>query len=232
MGSRLRLIGLCTAATLLPFVSAAPVSGAAAPKGSVAAKVVKVVDGDTVDVTLGGKRVRVNLLGVDTPERGRCWFKAATARTAALLPVGRTAYLLADKAGKDRSGTRVFYVWNVQGVHVNRNLVRYGYGKAAPVKPDDRYLAVLRTEQTRAKADKLRIWSGHCDGTGSTPTPTKTPAPAPTPTRSDPPTSGNDPRFRTCAEANAAGYGPYRRGVDPEYGWYQDRDGDGLVCER
>ncbi|BCJ46293.1 hypothetical protein GCM10010168_52440 [Actinoplanes ianthinogenes] len=42
---------------------------------------------------------------------------------------------------------------------------------------------------------------------------------------------GTDPRFRTCAEANANGYGPYREGVDPEYDWYQDRDGDGEVCE-
>jgi hypothetical protein len=44
--------------------------------------------------------------------------------------------------------------------------------------------------------------------------------------------SGTDPQFGTCREANAAGYGPYRRGVDPEYDWYQDRDHDGLVCER
>lgn len=43
--------------------------------------------------------------------------------------------------------------------------------------------------------------------------------------------SGLDPRFRTCGSANAAGYGPYRRGADPEYAWYVDRDGDGLVCE-
>ena len=43
---------------------------------------------------------------------------------------------------------------------------------------------------------------------------------------------GTDPRFGTCREANAHGYGPYRQGVDPEYAWYQDRDHDGLVCER
>ncbi|WP_243709246.1 excalibur calcium-binding domain-containing protein [Micromonospora sp. 15K316] len=36
-----------------------------------------------------------------------------------------------------------------------------------------------------------------------------------------------DPRFSACAKAKAAGYGPYRREVDPEYHWYQDRDGDG-----
>ena len=41
-----------------------------------------------------------------------------------------------------------------------------------------------------------------------------------------------DPRFDTCGAANAAGYGPYSRGRDPEYGWYIDRDRDGLACER
>ena len=41
-----------------------------------------------------------------------------------------------------------------------------------------------------------------------------------------------DPRFTYCTQAIAAGYGPYRRGVDPEYAWYRDGDGDGIVCER
>jgi hypothetical protein len=44
-------------------------------------------------------------------------------------------------------------------------------------------------------------------------------------------TSGSDPLFRTCGEANDNGYGPYKQGVDSEYSHYQDRDGDGLVCE-
>jgi hypothetical protein len=46
-----------------------------------------------------------------------------------------------------------------------------------------------------------------------------------------PPPSGLDPRFSTCTAAKAAGYGPYYRGVDPEYAWYRDADNDGIVCE-
>jgi hypothetical protein len=43
--------------------------------------------------------------------------------------------------------------------------------------------------------------------------------------------AGLDPRFSTCTEAKAHGYGPYVKGVDPEYSWYEDRDHDGVVCE-
>lgn len=42
--------------------------------------------------------------------------------------------------------------------------------------------------------------------------------------------SGLDPRFGRCADANAAGYGPYVRN-DPEYAWYVDTDRDGVACE-
>ena len=68
---------------------------------------------------------------------------------------------------------------------------------------------------------------------------TKKPRPAPTKTvtvtarpeqtRSTSPDL--DPRFDTCTAAKAAGYGNYREGEDPEYEWYDDRDGDGVVCE-
>jgi hypothetical protein len=40
-----------------------------------------------------------------------------------------------------------------------------------------------------------------------------------------------DPRYDSCADAVADGSGPYRKGEDPEYDWYRDGDGDGVVCE-
>ncbi|GIE30951.1 hypothetical protein Ait01nite_039960 [Actinoplanes italicus] len=52
------------------------------------------------------------------------------------------------------------------------------------------------------------------------------------PVETEEPATGTDPRFDTCAKANAAGYGPYVRGTDPEYDWYIDRDSDGIACER
>lgn len=60
---------------------------------------------------------------------------------------------------------------------------------------------------------------------------TSTPAPQPDPVPSMTTGSGLDPRFGTCREAIAQGYGPYVHGRDPEYDWYQDRDRDGVLCE-
>ncbi|WP_218137078.1 excalibur calcium-binding domain-containing protein [Asanoa ishikariensis] len=53
------------------------------------------------------------------------------------------------------------------------------------------------------------------------------PPPKPKPKVEQPTT---DPRFDTCKDAIAHGYGPYRRG-ETEYGWYRDGDNDGVVCE-
>lgn len=50
-----------------------------------------------------------------------------------------------------------------------------------------------------------------------------TPAPAPAPSGST--------RYSSCAEAKAVGEGRYQQGIDPQYEWYQDGDGDGIACE-
>lgn len=56
---------------------------------------------------------------------------------------------------------------------------------------------------------------------------TSKPKPAPKPKSSS---SKTDPDMGTCGKAKSAGYGPYTRD-DAEYSFYQDRDGDGVVCE-
>lgn len=62
--------------------------------------------------------------------------------------------------------------------------------------------------------------------TTETTTPSTTPAEEPVTN-----TGGTDPKFSTCKEANSNGYGPYTKGVNPEYDWYRDGDKDGTVCE-
>lgn len=60
---------------------------------------------------------------------------------------------------------------------------------------------------------------------------TPSPTPSPSETATAAPDNQLDPRFDTCKAAKEAGYGPYVKGVDPEYDWYRDGDSDGTVCE-
>ena len=100
--------------------------------------------------------------------------------------------------------------------------VKHKYGLSVTAAERDAMARVLQgcPRQGLVKAAPAPLWGG--------PEATVPPSAPTTPAAS----GRTDPRFGTCREANAAGYGPYRAGVDPEYDWYQDRDHDGLVCER
>ncbi|TPG15898.1 GmrSD restriction endonuclease domain-containing protein [Pedococcus bigeumensis] len=105
--------------------------------------------------------------------------------------------------------------------------VKHRYGLSVTAAERDAMVRVLTAcpGQALPKAGVIALGGGR-EQAATTPT-------QPAPTTPKPSTSsGTDPRFGTCREANAAGYGPYRRGADPEYDWYQDRDHDGLACER
>ncbi|GAT68217.1 nuclease [Planomonospora sphaerica] len=223
-----------TALVALPLTAspaAAAGSAAGLPRGVQKARVVRIVDGDTIEVRFGksSRAVRVRLLGLDTPEYGRCWFDSATERARTLLPLGRTAYLLRDRDYKDHYGRRLFYVYNHRGLSVARNLIRYGYAKSLLYRKNDRYIRTMRLEEARARKRRLRIWSGRCDSSKDLVAPL--PVEARTAGYAGPGWSP-DPRFRTCRSALSAGFGPYERSVHPEYAWYHDADRDGLVCER
>ena len=104
--------------------------------------------------------------------------------------------------------------------------VKARYGVWVTAAERDAMVRVLRTCPTQ----KLPVSKAIALGGGTivaTPSAPRTTPPAP-----KKPSPHLDPQFSTCREANAAGYGPYREGTDPEYHWYQDRDHDGLVCER
>ena len=73
------------AATLSSLLVVAPPATAAASATTFAtAKVVRWVDGDTVETSRG----TVRLIGVDTPERGRCGYVKATQLARLLAPAG------------------------------------------------------------------------------------------------------------------------------------------------
>ncbi|MDP9358831.1 MAG: thermonuclease family protein, partial [Chloroflexota bacterium] len=79
------------------------------PEGAERAKVVSVVDGDTIKVERANSQTKtVRLLLIDTPETRdpndpvECYGAEATKRTKVMLPKGRTVYLEKDVSDTDR----------------------------------------------------------------------------------------------------------------------------------
>jgi micrococcal nuclease len=116
-----------------------------AEANAVEARVVRVVDGDTIDVIAGGAPLRVRYIGVDTPETrhsskaAQCYGKAASDFNARLVS-GQRVRLVRDAQQRDRYGRLLAYVYRTRdGLFVNAELARRGYAKALAIAPDTRF---------------------------------------------------------------------------------------------
>jgi micrococcal nuclease len=106
------------------------------------AQVLRVVDGDTIRVRVGGHTERVRYIGVDTPESVKpgtpvqCYAKRASAANAALV-AGRSVRLVADVEQRDRYGRLLAYVYREpDGAFINAQLVRDGYARPLTIAPN------------------------------------------------------------------------------------------------
>lgn len=123
-------------------------------KGTV--RVVRVIDGDTVEIA-GGERVRY--VGMDTPEVGqrREYFGDEATQANRKLVEGHDVRLELDVSERDRFGRLLRYVY-VDGMLVNAELVREGYAQAVTYPPDTRFQACLQAFEDEARAQKRGMW--------------------------------------------------------------------------
>ena len=109
--------------------------------GDTAYPVTRIIDGDTVEIRYDDKLTRVVLIGVDTPETVHpqkpveAFGKEATAFTRNLL-LGESVYLRFDGDRTDKYGRLLAYLYRApDGLFVNLEVVRQGYGKVYTVFP-------------------------------------------------------------------------------------------------
>jgi micrococcal nuclease len=107
------------------------------------ATVARVVDGDTVDVSIGGHQERVRLIGIDTPETKdpdrpvECYGPEASAITESLLPRGTAVRLERDLEPRDDYGRLLAYVYRgADGLFVNLDLARRGAAEVLSIRPN------------------------------------------------------------------------------------------------
>ena len=119
-----------------------------------------VIDGDTVILNNGEK---IRYIGMDTPERGQCWYRGATDFNRRLVE-GKKVRLEIDKSNRDRYQRLLRYVYvvdkNGRKKFVNLELVKAGLARAKEYKPDVEQYTKLKEAEKIAQQKKLGLWGG------------------------------------------------------------------------
>ncbi len=159
---------LAVGGLLLPLIVTActlPGRAAPTPRPAGVGVVTHPVDGDTVDVELGGTEERVRLIGIDTPESVaddrpvECFGPEAKVRLAELLPVGTEVRLERDVEARDRFDRLLAYVFRTaDDLLVNLVLVQEGYAEARRFEPNVARQAELDRAEDEAKAARRGLW--------------------------------------------------------------------------
>ena len=140
-------------------------------------------DGDTLRVTLGEVSTRVRLLNIDTPETHHpskpveCMGPEATAALKSMISPGDTVVLRYDRRLYDRYDRLLAGVY-ADGVLLNAEMARLGYGEPAVFDGNDRFLPEVEAAWEQARANGVGRFSGEC-GAAAEPIPEAAPAPAP-----------------------------------------------------
>jgi micrococcal nuclease len=135
----------------------------------VRAHVIRAVDGDTalvrIDGAGDGATEYVRYLGIDTPETVKpgtpvqCGGPRASAYDHRLVD-GRTVRLVFDRERRDDYGRLLAYV-HVGGTFVNAALVRGGYARPYPFRPNTAHAGLLARLADRAGRLGKGLW-GRC----------------------------------------------------------------------
>lgn len=122
----------------------------------------RVVDGDTIIVSIEGKNERVRLIGVDTPEtkhpkkRVQYFGKEATAFTKRMVE-GKNILLEYDQQHRDKYNRLLAYVYLGDGTFLNAEIIKQGYGFAYTRFPF-KYLDEFREYEKEARESNKGLW--------------------------------------------------------------------------
>lgn len=111
-------------------------------------KVVKVVDGDTIDILKNRSTVRIRLNGIDAPERGQAFGNRAK---QFVLDVAAQQTVTVEIKDVDRYGRSIGDVFLPDGRNLNREIVAAGYAWWYRKYSKDQSLGRLEEEARRGR---------------------------------------------------------------------------------
>lgn len=123
-------------------------------------KVVRVVDGDTIEIE-GGEKVRY--IGIDTPETVdprkpvQCFGVEASKKNKEMVE-GKMVRLEKDITDRDKYNRLLRYIW-LDDVLVNLELVKQGFAYSYSYPPDIKYQDLFVKAQQEARDSKQGLWN-------------------------------------------------------------------------
>lgn len=135
-----------------------------APKISISpleqASVVRVIDGDTIEVDLNGEKRMVRYLGIDAPEKNECFYNESTEKNREFLE-GKIIELRPDGESEDIFGRLLRYIY-ADEIFVNETLVKEGYARVFDFDDDLKYQKKLNIAEQNAREGNKGLW-GVCE---------------------------------------------------------------------
>jgi micrococcal nuclease len=137
-------------------------NGGEAGGRSARATVTRVVDGDTVEVSVGGATEDVRYIGIDTPESVvpdqpvECFGKRA-GRFNARLVDGEDVRLVFDAERRDQYGRLLAYVYLGDEL-VNAELVRRGFARTLTIPPNTEHADLFARLAQAAGSEGRGLW--------------------------------------------------------------------------
>lgn len=135
------------------------------PEGATG-RIVKVIDGDTVDISIDGHTERVRLIGVDTPETKKpntpiqCFGPEASAFTTAYLPPNTPVIVLRDAEARDPYGRLLGYVYRfTDNGFINHELIMQGFARPLSITPNTAFAQEFAKLAADANRAGIGLWS-------------------------------------------------------------------------
>ncbi len=135
-------------------------------------EVIKVVDGDTMDVNIDGKIERLRLIGIDTPEtvdprkEVQCFGKEASNKAKELLE-GKFVTLEFDdtQSERDKYKRLLVYVFFPDGTNFNKYMIEEGYAYEYTYDSSYKYQSEFKQAQIESRNKYKGLWNpSTCSG--------------------------------------------------------------------
>ncbi len=140
--------------------------------------IVKIIDGDTYEVNLNGKKEKVRLIGIDTPEskankkaykdskRSKEDVKTivkeglkAKEFVKSLIKEGDVLKIEFDVRERDQYGRLLAYLYLPNGKMLNNVIIEEGYAAPLTYPPNVKYVELFRESYIKARENKKGLWS-------------------------------------------------------------------------